>query len=98
MIVEVFSSDKLPKCRMAVRRTIHTNPGRGLDYAKRDMARALADRILEEERLFSSEQFGPGNEGLIGISLDCLVISESELRSLLNEAFLKGREQGRYGL
>ena len=98
MSVEVFSSDKLPKCRMAVRTTMHINPGAGLDYAKRDMARALADRILTEERLFSSEQFGPGNENLIGLSLDCIVVSESELRSLLNEAFLKGREQGRRGL
>jgi hypothetical protein len=102
MIIEVFSSDKLPACKMSVRKLIslesRISDESGLLYAKRDLARALAERIMGEERLFSSERFGSAGQDMLGISLDCIVLSEAELRSLLNETFNKGVLQGRRGL
>jgi len=101
MITEIFSSENLPKCKMSVRRTInidsHMGPDSGLIYVKRDMARALAEHIMDEERLFSSERFGPSGSDILGISLDCIVLSEKELRALLNDTYMKGLDRGRRG-
>jgi hypothetical protein len=102
MITEIFSSEELPKCKMSVRKLIslesRISNESGLLYAKRDLARALAERIMDEERLFSSERFGPAGQDMLGISLDCIVLSEKELRDLFYEAFNKGVDRGRRGL
>jgi hypothetical protein len=101
MIIEAFSSDKLPKCHMSVRNIFSIDSRMGADsglrYVKRDLARALAEQIMEEERLFKTESFGPTGQELIGVILDCIVVSESELRGLIHDAFLRGMDAGRRG-
>jgi hypothetical protein len=99
MITEIFTTKELPKCSMSVRRTISADMRIGSDqavrYVKRDMAIALAEAILEDSRFFESEHIDSTAAELVGIRLDCIVLNEGELRSLLKDAFVKGVEQGR---
>jgi hypothetical protein len=93
---EIFSLTSLPKRTLSTRRMVSLakvtswTVADAIEYAKRDMAMALATRILEAPDKFFWSRTHPREPAALEYGVDCVVLTVDEYLMLKRDAFAAG--------
>lgn len=93
---EVFSLDDLPERRMTVRNLVALSEreqlGDAISIARQQLARMLAEKILEKGQVFSITGAQSGGHRTVEFRVDCIVLTADEFAALKQESFRQGVE------
>jgi hypothetical protein len=68
--------------------------GAPLEYQRGNLSRLISDQILKNPAFFTTER--TNEYALARITVDCLVLTETEMRTALEEAYTAGYRAGQY--
>jgi hypothetical protein len=98
MFDKIFDANELPKRRFRAKQTYMKDPRYGtmddaIRYLKDELAHELAHLILADDEPITVKMAG----SLIELDGDIFILTEQELRSLLEQQFLKGQKNALSG-
>lgn len=93
-MTEIFDLNALPERRIGVRRVASLHPamniGEAVIRAQRDMARQLAEIIMQKNDFFVSSDITYGGVSALEYRADCVVLTAEEYRQVRMTAFKEG--------
>ena len=95
----IFSSETTPPFRVSFTETLSPQLYMGTNWSIEQIKLSLASKMADS--LLKEPFFTLNNEDIMGvpiftISMNAVVLTEEQLRSLLNETYAKGVMKGRY--
>lgn len=98
-MIEVFDMNDLPGLRLSVRKMIclhaYMDNGEAIRVVKNDMARGLAQKVLETDSLFWSRGGNIHGLSTLEYGIDCIILTPDEYATLKRKAFSDGVDHAR---
>lgn len=92
----VYSPEKYPDRHLHVREVValhqHTDVGQAVRIIRNDMARSLAQKIVESPTFFWEKGSVLGGVSYVEYGADCIVLTRQEYLDLQREGFQRGVE------